>query len=82
MALANLFNFFMPVSIMATCDFYQELTMGKEYYIYNVEYPNTYKAGTTCRWMAQSQMNTRIVLSCEDIDIPGVSEYFTKMVRL
>lgn len=60
------------MAVDSNCDYYQELEMGKQYYIYNPEYPQFYKAGTSCRWVARSEQNTKVVLSCEDIDIPQV----------
>ncbi|RZB40648.1 Trypsin and/or CUB domain containing protein [Asbolus verrucosus] len=73
MSIASIFNFFMPISLAidSNCDFYQELVMGEEYYIYNQEYPNYYTPSTACRWVGKSPEDTNIVLSCENIDLPS-----------
>lgn len=65
----------MPVSMVvdAACDYYQNLAVGHEYYIYNNEYPDNYRKSTSCRWVAKSDPGTRIVISCGDIDLPPVS---------
>lgn len=78
MALAGLTNFFMAAmaAIDPNCDYYQEMTLGQTYYLYNKEYPNNYPPNTSCRWVARSPANTRIILSCEDIQIPPVSNCF------
>ncbi|KAJ8979228.1 hypothetical protein NQ317_019080 [Molorchus minor] len=73
MALASILNFFMPVSVAINpnCDFYQDLIMGQEYYIYNQEYPGSYGPSASCRWVAHSEPGTRIIISCENINIPS-----------
>lgn len=74
MAVSSILGIFMPMSaaVNSYCDYYQEIELGQRYYIYNPEYPEWYEAGASCRWVAHSQPNTKIVLSCEDIDIPKV----------
>lgn len=75
MALSGIMNLFMPISaaINPNCDYYQNVELGQRYYIYNEEYPNLYPPRTSCRWVAHSPGNTKMILSCEDIDIPAVS---------
>lgn len=65
----------MPVSVAIdpNCDYYQSMVLGQQYYIYNSEYPSGYPASTSCRWTANSEPGTRIVITCEDIAIPSVS---------
>lgn len=78
MALPSIFGFLMPVTMAAinpNCDFYQQLVLGQEYYIYNDEYPGLYPPSTSCRWTGESPPGTSIVLSCEDIQLPTVSLY-------
>lgn len=74
MALASFVNWFMPVSlaINSGCDFYQYMVPGKYYYIYNVEYPKYYQGAVSCRWRAESPVNTKIILTCDDISLPPV----------
>lgn len=81
MALAAILNFFMPVSmsIDPNCDYYQELVLGTQYYVYNQEYPNNYGPSTACRWLAISALSTKIVLTCETIVIPAVKFSFNKI---
>lgn len=78
MVISTILGIFMPMSIAvySNCDYYQEVEIGQRYYIYNKEYPDWYPAGTACRWVAHSKANTKIVLSCEDIDIPKVRILF------
>lgn len=74
MALSGLINVFISAAaIDPNCDYYQEMEIGSPYYVYNKEYPNYYSPSTSCRWVARAPGNTRIVLSCEDIQIPAVS---------
>lgn len=74
MALAGFINLIMPMSVAvdANCDYYQDMTLGQRYYIYNPGYPNKYKGGTSCRFVGVSPHDTEIVLSCEIVDIPVV----------
>lgn len=75
MAIANILNFFtqmQSVSFDPICDYYQDMVLGQPYYIFNMEYPNYYRPGTNCRWLAVSPVNSKIIISCEDIDIPPV----------
>lgn len=64
----------MPVSVAidANCDFYQEMVLGQNYYIYNLEYPDYSTPPVSCRWVGRSPVGTVILLTCEDIDIPTV----------
>ncbi|XP_017784093.1 PREDICTED: venom serine protease-like [Nicrophorus vespilloides] len=73
MALTGIFNFLLPMSVAfdSNCDFFQYMELGQEYFIYNKEYPESYGPGTNCRWVAQSPPNTRIVMSCPDINLPA-----------
>lgn len=75
MAVSSLINLIMPISVIVDgkCDYFQSITLGEKYYIYNNDYPNNYDSKTACRWIGQSTPNTQIVLSCEVIDIPSVS---------
>lgn len=74
MAVSSILGIFMPMSIAVDpkCDYYQDVDVGQQYYIYNQQYPNRYPSGISCRWVAQSEPNTRMILTCEDIDIPKV----------
>lgn len=76
-AVSSILGIFMPMSVAvdSNCDYYQDVDMGQQYYIYNPQYPNYYPARTSCRWVARSAPNTKIVISCEDIDIPKVKGY-------
>jgi trypsin len=76
MGLASIFNFLMPMSmaIDPTCDYFQELVMGQEYYIYNLEYPSSYSQSVSCRWSGTSPEDTVIILTCDDIDIPSSND--------
>ncbi|KAL3287985.1 hypothetical protein HHI36_002439 [Cryptolaemus montrouzieri] len=64
----NILNMFMTVN--AQCQYFQQIKLGENYYIYNNEYPGNYRRGTNCRWSARSEPGTQIVLSCEEINIP------------
>jgi hypothetical protein len=64
----------MSMAIDPTCDYFQELVMGQEYYIYNLEYPSSYSQSVSCRWSGTSPEDTVIILTCDDIDIPSVSK--------
>lgn len=52
------------------CTYEQIIYLGEEYFIYNDEYPGNYSRGTFCTWQATSEPGTRLVLNCNDIDIP------------
>ncbi|XP_043477669.1 venom serine protease 34-like isoform X2 [Leptopilina heterotoma] len=55
----------------ADCDLYQFVNLGSLYYIYNLEYPD-YVTGTKyCRFRAEAPEGYRILLECEDINIPS-----------
>lgn len=84
MALSGIMNFFMPISaaIDPNCDYYQTVELGQQYYLYNREYPSYYPPRTSCRWVAHSPGNTRLVLSCEDVDIPAVSQMSFNFVEM
>jgi hypothetical protein len=56
-----------------SCDYYQELEVGSEYFIYNKEYPQNYAPWSSCRWSARSPVGTVISISCCDVVIPYVS---------
>lgn len=68
-----LFDLNLCVCINPNCDFYQDVALGQEYFIYNQEYPYYYRSSASCRWSARSLPGTVIVLSCTDINIPSVS---------
>ncbi|XP_044265432.1 ovochymase-1-like [Tribolium madens] len=63
----------MASSIDPNCDYYQDMQIGQEYFIYNKEYPNNYGPSTACRWLARSPENTVIVLSCNEMNVPPSS---------
>ncbi|XP_060536206.1 ovochymase-1-like [Cylas formicarius] len=75
MVLAALWNLLVPMyaAIDPNCDLYQEMIVGKEYYIHNKEYPQNYSRGSSCRWVAKSVIGTKIVLSCTDVSLPKSS---------
>src|SRR5699024_761328 len=62
----------LAANIDPNCDYYQELELGQEYYIYNKEYPDGYPYGTACRWTGKSPPGTVIVLICNDVTLPNV----------
>lgn len=64
------------ISECQSCDYYQNMALGQDYYVYNKEYPYSYSQGADCRWVAKSPPNTKIELYCEDIDMPYVSFNF------
>nr|CAI5866305.1 unnamed protein product [Callosobruchus analis] len=66
----------MSLAIDRDCDFEQNLVMGQEYYIHNKEYPQGVAPGVSCRWTARSQPGTKIVLTCEDVDLPSLFSYY------
>lgn len=74
MAVSTILGIFMPMSaaVDSSCDYYQDVDLGQQYYIFNPQYPKYYPPRTSCRWVAKSEPNTKIVLTCDDIDIPKV----------
>lgn len=64
------FSIILCLTRAQNCDFYQDMAIGQEYYIYNKEYPNLYGANTACRWQARAPANSRIYLSCNPVQIP------------
>ncbi|KAK5647781.1 hypothetical protein RI129_002673 [Pyrocoelia pectoralis] len=72
MAVVGIAHLIMPTSsaVDPSCDYYQDVSVGQRYYIYNHQYPNKYTAGTSCRWVGQTAPNAVIVLTCEDINLP------------
>lgn len=78
MALASIVNWFMPMTLAIDrgCDFYQYVIPGRNYYIYNLEYPDNYHGVVSCRWRAESPPDSKIVITCDDIRLPPVSFFF------
>ncbi|XP_060535450.1 venom serine protease-like isoform X2 [Cylas formicarius] len=60
----------MDAAIDPNCDINPEMIVGKEYYIHNKEYPQNYRRGSSCRWVAKSAIGTRISLSCTNVSLP------------
>jgi len=56
-------------AIDAGCDFYQTITAGTTYYVFNSEYPNNYNGSRSCRWYARSATNVR--LNCQIFSLPA-----------
>ncbi|XP_066262338.1 transmembrane protease serine 9-like [Euwallacea similis] len=56
--------------INPNCVYYQEMTLGERYYIFNKEYPGNYSSGTACQWRALSPINSKVVLACDAVHLP------------
>ena len=50
------------------CNFYQDLTLGTTYYVYNPEYPHSYRGQRSCSWTMNSDY--RINLNCSTFELP------------
>ncbi|XP_056648011.1 venom serine protease-like [Diorhabda sublineata] len=70
------------VAVDPNCDYSQYLTVKTKYYIYNKEYPSKYTINTNCLWTGQSQPGTRIVVSCEDVDLPSTKNCSGDKLRI
>ncbi|CAH0717938.1 unnamed protein product, partial [Brenthis ino] len=55
------------------CDFVQNVFVGRTYYIYSPNYPNSYNRGITCRWIATCPVGYNCRLNCIDINLPQTS---------
>ncbi|KAL2749493.1 venom serine protease-like [Vespula maculifrons] len=55
-------------AVDSDCDYFQQLEPGRNYYIYNPNYPDYYLGQHNCRWRAKS--NTRVKLNCSFFDVP------------
>lgn len=55
------------------CDYYEDLTLGKSYYIFSPYYEKNqnYLPGTNCRWRASSPNGTIIGIACHDFNVPS-----------
>ncbi|XP_046737946.1 venom serine protease 34-like [Diprion similis] len=53
------------------CDYYQEISPGKTYYVYSPGYPELYTAQHSCRWYAKSE--SKIKLSCQTVHLPATN---------
>ncbi|XP_066142745.1 venom serine protease 34-like isoform X2 [Euwallacea fornicatus] len=74
-AVSNFFNILIPIPILIqninpNCVYYQVMTLGERYYIFNKEYPGNYSSGTACQWKALSPINSKVVLACDDVHLP------------
>lgn len=54
----------------ANCDYYQSVAVGSTYYISNPNYPNSYRPGVQCRWIANCPTGYNCRVSCPDIRLP------------
>ena len=52
------------------CNYYQELTPGTTFYVYNPEYPYSYRGQRSCRWNMKSDY--RVSLNCTTFQLPWV----------
>lgn len=58
------------------CDYVQNVTAGSSYPIYSPNYERgaRYYPGTNCRWTARTSLGLQLVLSCQEVALPYVSE--------
>ncbi|XP_076672207.1 venom serine protease 34 [Andrena cerasifolii] len=50
------------------CNFYQDLTPGTTFYVYNPEYPYSYRGQRSCRWTMKSDYH--VSLNCTTFQLP------------
>ncbi|XP_041970975.1 venom serine protease 34-like [Aricia agestis] len=55
----------------ANCDFQQNVTVGRTYYVYSPRYPSNYPAGVQCRWIANCPPGYNCRVDCTDVDLPA-----------
>ncbi|GLV36463.1 uncharacterized protein CBL_08040 [Carabus blaptoides fortunei] len=69
--LVQILSFLLPISLAidADCNYFANMTPGPTYYIYNSEYPNYYRPGKICRWVAIAPEGYKINVTCQ-IDMP------------
>ncbi|CAK9830266.1 Venom serine protease 34 [Anthophora retusa] len=60
-------------AVDAGCNYYQDLTTGTTYFVYNPEYPNTYNGPRSCMWTMTSDY--RVNLTC-NTQLPWSSNCF------
>lgn len=79
MLLAQLISLLFPTmrgfAADTDCDFYQQLTIGTTYYVYNPEYPGYYSGPRNCRWTAVAMAGMMVNLNC-NLEIPQVTTNF------
>uniref|UniRef100_A0A6P7FK98 Venom serine protease-like isoform X1 n=1 Tax=Diabrotica virgifera virgifera TaxID=50390 RepID=A0A6P7FK98_DIAVI len=56
------------------CNYYKNLDVGQKFPVYNQQYPNNYSAGYNCNWQVQSPIGSKIIISCENINLPSTVE--------
>ncbi|XP_026480617.1 venom serine protease 34-like [Ctenocephalides felis] len=52
------------------CDYYQNMQLDMDYYVYSPNYPSNYPPGSSCRWYAEAPIGSRITLTCSYIELP------------
>lgn len=66
---------FLPMVLLQNvdpnCYYSQQMVTGQKYYLYNKEFPNYYTSAA-CEWDAIAPTNTKIILTCNIIDLPKV----------
>lgn len=58
------------------CDYFQNIIIGKVYYIYSPGFEHgsqPYKKNTNCRWSAETSIGYILALNCTTVVIPSVS---------
>ncbi|CAK1543364.1 unnamed protein product [Leptosia nina] len=56
----------------ANCDFSQNVIAGRTYYVYSPGYPNNYRPGVQCRWIANCPAGYNCRIDCQ-VNIPQSS---------
>ncbi|GLH11369.1 Trypsin-like serine protease [Gryllus bimaculatus] len=60
-------------AVLALCDLQQHVAVGTYYDIASPNYPQSYTAGTQCRWRATADAGAQLKLSCGVFQLPAVS---------
>lgn len=57
-------------SLWEGCDFFQKLSSTSVFTIKSPGYPDNYARGTQCRWAAEAPPGFKIVLDCQEVQLP------------
>ncbi|CAH1279676.1 unnamed protein product [Diabrotica balteata] len=61
-------------AVNPNCNYNQYLDVGQKVSVHNTQYPNQYSRGYNCNWQAQSPIGSKIIISCEDINLPSTRQ--------
>jgi len=58
----------------SNCNYYQDVAAGQTFQVFSPNYVSNYPAGADCRWEAVAPSNSKLTLTCNEFNLPKVSE--------